>query len=108
MTKSSIFARIRLTIVIIGLTVLAGISKLTHTRVVIEPILHQKNESCISSNWLSIIHQSVVFMLSYNAECLILARVGVTVVDVQGGVNLTVSSRVFRVTDTAVAGHSIL
>lgn len=63
LTKSSIFARVRLTIVIIGLTVLAGISKLTHTRVVIEPILHQKNESCISSDWSLIIHQSVVFML---------------------------------------------
>lgn len=44
----------------------------------------------------------------YNAKRSILARVRVTVVNVQGSMNLTVPSSVLRVTDTAVACHSIL
>ena len=102
MTKSSIFARIRLTIIVIGFTISTGESKLTHACVVIETILHPNHNK--------ITHQIVRFsrVYTYNTKGSILARIGVAIVDVQRSVNLAVSSSVFRVTCTAVACHSIL
>lgn len=49
-TKSSIFARIRLTIIVIDFTIFTREAKFTYTRIVIETILYQNHNDKIIYN----------------------------------------------------------